>query len=95
MKTLLHHPVMIYVAGGVAALCIMIIIDYLLGAEAEHLNAWVIINRLFGSDIGIPDSLAIKHLGLYGAALVMLFINGVFGAILIQGLRLFINLIHS
>ena len=94
MKTLLHHPVMIYVAGGVAALCIMIIIDYLLGAEAEHLNAWVIINRLFGNDIGIPDSLAIRHLGLYGAALAMLFINGVF-AILIQGLRIFINLIHS
>lgn len=91
----LQHPFMIYVVAGVAALCIMIIIDYLLGAEAEHLNAWVIVNRLVGNDIGIPDSLAIRQLGLYGAALAMLVVNGVFGAILIQLLRLFIHMVHS
>ena len=95
MKNLFNHPLMIYLVAGIAALCIMIIIDYVLGTEAEHLNAWVIVNRLFGNDVGIPDSLAIRSLGLYGATLLMLAVNGVFGAFLIQGIRLFIRLIHS
>lgn len=72
----------------------MIVTDFILGAEAEHLNAWVIINRLFGNDIGIPDSLAIKRLGLYGAAFLMILINGVFGAVLIQIFKGITKIIH-
>lgn len=95
MKTLFNHPFLVYLAAGIACLCIMIIIDYIIGAEAEHLNAWVIINRLIGRDIGIGDSLAIRKLGLLGATLLMLVANSVFGAILIQLIRLFIRIIHS
>ncbi|MEZ5083794.1 MAG: hypothetical protein R2750_10140 [Bacteroidales bacterium] len=95
MKTLFIYPFMIYAVAAIACLCIMIIIDYILGAEAEHLNAWVIINRLFGRETGIGDSLAIKHLGVAGATAVMLLMNTIFGAILIQLIRLFIRIFHS
>ena len=95
MKTLLDHPVGIYIAAGIACLGIMIIIDYLLGAEAEHLNAWVIVNQLIGNDLGIGSSLAINKLGLLGATALMLVLNGLFGAVLINLLRLFIQIIHS
>lgn len=67
-------------------------VDYIIGAEAEHLNAWVIINRLLGNNIGIGDSLAIRHLGLAGATLLMLVLNTVFGAILIQLIKFTIRL---
>lgn len=73
----------------------MIMIDYVLGAEAEHLNAWVIVNRLFGNETTVGDSLAIRQFGLMGATMVMLAINSFFGVILIQLVRLFIRFIHS
>lgn len=95
MKTLFNHPFMIYLVAGIACLCIMIIVDYILGVEAEHLNAWVIINRIFGNDTGIGDSLAIRKFGLVGATLLMLSSNALFGIILIQLIRLFIRIIHS
>ena len=95
MKTLLNYPFAIYMVAGIACLCIMMIIDYVLGAEAEHLNAWVIVNRLLGRETGIGDSLAIRQFGLAGATFLMLFLNTLFGAILIQLIRLFIRIVHS
>lgn len=95
MKAIFNYPVAIYAVAGFACLCIMIIVDYVLGAEAEHLNAWVIVNQLMGNDPGVGDSLAIRQFGLAGATLLMLAINTVFGAILIQLIQLFIRLIHS
>ena len=95
MKNFLNHPWSIYLVAGIACLCIMIIIDYLLGAEAEHLNAWVIVNRLAGHEIGIPDSLAIRKFGLYGAAAAMVAVNMLFGSVLIFLLKGFIKLVHS
>ena len=95
MKTLFAYPVLIYVAAALACLCIMIIIDFFLGAEAEHLNAWVILNRLLGRDPGVGDSLAIRHLGLAGATALMLLANTLFGAVLLQLVRLIIRLFHS
>ncbi|WP_424961833.1 hypothetical protein [Ekhidna sp.] len=95
MKALLSYPFSIYAIAAVASVCIMIIIDYILGAEAEHLNAWVIVNRLIGNKTTIGDSLAIQHFGLVGATFIMLAINTVFGAVLIQLIKLFIRLVHS
>ena len=94
MKTLFCYPIMVYVAAGFACLCIMVIVDYILGAEAEHLNAWVIISRLFGRDTGLGDSLAIQHLGLLGATFLMLVINSICGIILVQLTKLIIRLVH-
>lgn len=95
MKTLFSDPIMIYVAAGIACLCIMIIVDFVLGAEAEHLNAWVIINRLFGNETEVGDSLAIRHLGLVGATLLMFFANTIFGVILIQLIKVVIRIVHT
>ncbi|MCK0190293.1 hypothetical protein [Arenibacter sp. F20364] len=95
MKTLFHHPLLIYCIAGFASLCIMIIVDYILGAEAEHLNAWVIVNKLLGMHTGIGESLAFQHLGLVGATLLMLLSNAIFGFILIQLIKIFIRIIHS
>jgi hypothetical protein len=95
MKTLFNDPFLIYAAAGFACLCIMIIIDYILGAEAEHLNAWVIINRLFGKETGIGDSLAIRRFGLAGATLIMLLVNTFFGAVLVQIIRFIIQMFHA
>lgn len=79
MKTLFNHPTELYIIAGIACLCIMIIIDFILGPEAEHLNAWVIVNRLLGREIPLTDSLAIQRLGLGGATFLMLAINGALG----------------
>ncbi len=95
MKTLLSYPFSIYAIATIAAICIMIIIDYILGAEAEHLNAWVIVNRLFGNETTIGDSLAIRHFGLTGATFIMLAVNTIFGVALIQLIKLIIRIVHS
>lgn len=95
MKALLNYPFAIYIVATITSLGIMIMIDYVLGAEAEHLNAWVIVNRLFGNQTTVGDSLAIRQFGLMGATMVMLAINSFFGVILIQLVRLFIRFIHS
>ena len=95
MKALFQHPFMIYAVAGVGALCIMIIIDYVLGPEAEHLNAWVIVNRWLGRPTGLADSLAVRKLGLIGATALMIVVNGMLGFVLINLLRGFIHLIHS
>lgn len=95
MKTLFYYPFLIYVAAALACLFIMIIIDYFLGTGAEHLNAWVIINRLLGCHSVLPDSLAIRKLGLAGAAVLMLLANTVFGVVLINLIRLFIRIVHA
>ena len=95
MKTLINYPIVIYIIAGLACLCIMIIVDYILGKEAEHLNAWVILNRLFGNETKIGDSLAIRRLGLFGATLVMLMANAILGVILVQFIRVIIRTVHS
>tara|TARA_R110002050_G_scaffold272655_1_gene416465 strand:+ start:5186 stop:5473 length:288 start_codon:yes stop_codon:yes gene_type:complete len=95
MKSLIGHPIVIYVAAGLACLCIMVIVDYLLGTEAEHLNAWAIVNKLFGRDTGVGDSRSIQYLGLFGATLLMLIVNGLFGVLLIGFIKLLIGLVHA
>ena len=95
MKEIFDFPIALYLIAGIASLCFMIIIDFWLGPEAEHLNAWVIVNRLLGLDTGIPDSLAIRKLGISGALILTLAINMVIGAILMQLIRLIIFIIHS
>ncbi len=95
MKILISYPIAIYSAASFACLCIMIIVDFVLGAEAEHLNAWVIISQIFGIETGLSDSLAIRHLGLIGSTLLMLFMNIIFGITLIHLIKLIIRFIHS
>ncbi len=71
------------------SLGIMTIIDFRLGAEAEHLNAWAMLRHLFGGDR--PNTLAVHKLGLYGAWNLLILANAVGGLILkflVQGVGL-------
>lgn len=84
MKAILNQSMLIYPVATIGCMGIMIIIDFILGAEAEHLNAWVIVNRLFGNETTLGDSLAIKHFGLAGATFLMIALNALFGAVIIH-----------
>jgi hypothetical protein len=95
MKTLIHQPLPVYLAAGIISLAIMTLIDYILGAEATHLNAWDIICKLFGIDTGLPDSLAVRKLGLAGATVIMLMVNMAAGAGLVwivRGINYLLNM---
>ncbi len=95
MKTPFNYPISIYVTAGIACLAIMMLVDFVLGPEAEHLNAWAIMNKQLGRNTGIPDSLAFKQLGLWGATVVMLLINLLFGILLVNLIKGIIHLIHA
>ena len=94
MKTLVNYPFVAYACATAVSVCIMIIVDYVLGAEAEHLNAWVIVNRLLGIETSVGDSLAIRHFGLAGATALMIGINFLFGSALIQIINIINRIIH-
>lgn len=90
----MKYPISIYFLATFSCLSFMIIIDYFLGSKAEHLNAWVIINQLIGLETGLTDSLAIKKLGLKGAAVLMISINGILGIVLVKIITKTVNFFH-
>ncbi len=94
MRAIFDYPYSIYLISGLACLLIMLIIDFHLGVEAEHLNAWEILNKLIGNDIGIEDSLAIRIFGLYGSVIITLLINSILGIILTHLIKGIIQFIH-
>ncbi|MCB0721165.1 MAG: hypothetical protein KDC42_02570 [Ignavibacteriae bacterium] len=73
-----------YFAASLISLAVMVIIDYRLGDEAEFLNAWIIINKLFIAGSHMPDSFVIRRFGLIPAAIIMLAANFIIGASLVQ-----------
>ena len=84
MKKLFNHRFSTYGFATMGCLSLMIGIDYLLGAEAEYLNAWVIVNRLIGFKSTVEDSIAIQQFGLAGAALLMISVNALIAIILVK-----------
>ncbi|MEZ5015800.1 MAG: hypothetical protein R2800_02005 [Flavipsychrobacter sp.] len=92
MKSLFHPA--IYLIATITSLGIMLIVDYLLGAEAEHLNAWVVLNKVLGNATTVGDSLAIRKLGLAGATALTVIVNFVFGFLLAHLISFIINIIH-
>ncbi len=62
----------------------MALIDFWLGAEAEHLNAWAMLKQLVGGDR--PNTLAINQLGLFGAWCLLVLVN-TFGGLLLKSLQ--------
>ena len=59
----------------------MIVIDYLIGPEAEFLNAWSVIERLAGLPSTV-NSLVYRELGAMGELLCVLLANMMIGALL-------------
>ena len=92
MKFIIDSQIWIYVAASIACHLIMIFIDYLLGPEAEFLNAWVIVNKLIGRESGVGDSMVMKQVGLAGATVIMIFVNTAIGAAFVHLGRYFIRL---
>ncbi len=83
MKHLSDLSFLPYMVSILGCLAIMITVDYFLGARAEHLNAWQIINRFLGIETGLEDCLTLRHLGVWGATALMLGINTILGAIIV------------
>ncbi|MCB0724563.1 MAG: hypothetical protein KDC73_07635 [Ignavibacteriae bacterium] len=73
-----------YFAAALVSLAVMVTIDYSLGDEAEFLNAWIIINKLFGTGSHMSDSFVIRKFGLIPAAIIMIVANFLIGALLVQ-----------
>lgn len=94
MKLLFNHPLLVFVAATLACLCIMIIVDYMLGSEAEFLNAWAIINKLINPYLIINDSWVVEKTGLFGAVGIMLATNAILGVLLINIIKFTIKIIY-
>lgn len=81
-----------FLIGFGVSLSIMLITDYLLGEEAEFLNAWAIITSWLKWETGIAPSLVMQKLGLAGATMVMLIANFIGGSLLVVLTRIITRL---
>ena len=72
---------------AVASLLIMIAIDYVLGAKAEFLNAWSVIERLLGRTPAAGDSTVYQRFGAAGELACVLLVNLAIGGVLTILLR--------
>ncbi|WP_020527852.1 hypothetical protein [Flexithrix dorotheae] len=82
MKTITFPLLNILIIPGFISLCLMILVDFLLGPEAEFLNAWLILNRLLGFNTNLPESLILKQFGLGIATAIMILSNLLIGQVL-------------
>ena len=60
----------------------MILVDILLGARAEFVNAWSVVQRIAGQSPTAGDSLVYQSIGATGEFFIVLLVNLVIGAIL-------------
>lgn len=67
---------------SIASLLVMIVVDYLLGAKAEFINAWSVIERLFGRPPSAGDSAVFLQLGAFGELISVFLVNAVIGGVL-------------
>ncbi len=66
----------------VVSCLVMIVVDYFLGAKAEFLNAFSVVERLLGRTPSVGDSFVAKNFGAAGEFAGVLVVNVVFGYIL-------------
>ena len=71
-----------------ASLLVMLAADALLGAQAEFLNAWSVVERLLGRSPTAGDSMVYRVLGAAGELAVVLVANLAIGSGLFLLLRL-------
>lgn len=72
----------ILLIASLISLFIMIAVDYLLGARAEFVNAWSVVERLVGKTPVAGDSVVHQRFGATGELITVLAINIAIGAIL-------------
>ena len=72
----------LYLLLTLFSLSIMAVVDYLLGDKAEFLNAWSVMQRLFGVNTDAGNSIVYQHYGQLGELVCVLVANMIFAAIL-------------
>lgn len=78
----------LFVALSAASLLTMIVIDAILGPEAEFLNAYSVVLRIIGQIPSARDSLITQQFGAVGELVLVLIANLVFGGVLTVLVRL-------
>jgi hypothetical protein len=71
-----------FVLLSVASLLVMAAVDSRLGAKAEFLNAWSVIERLLGRTPSAGDSAVVRMVGPLGELAAVVVVNLVIGGIL-------------
>jgi hypothetical protein len=80
-----------FVLLTLASLAVMIAIDYLLGARAEFINAWSVVERLLGREASGGDSSVYRSLGAAGEFVCVVLVNAVIGLALTVIVRLLVG----
>ena len=75
------HRFSLFLLLSAGSLLIMVIVDYVLGPEAEFLNAWSVAQRLAGLPSTV-NSLIYHKLGALGELICVLLVNMLIGALL-------------
>ena len=83
MKAILDTNSTILLLAGILCFGLMILIDYLLGSQAEYLNAWDLVCRWFGKSSGLPESIILKRFGLIWTSVLTLAFNLLIGSVLV------------
>lgn len=71
------------IKASIISLIIMLFVDYLLGSEAEFLNAWYILNQWIGNADVAGQSFVTLHLGLFEATIILIMANILIGYVLL------------
>ena len=67
---------------SVVSLVAMILIDRVLGARAEFLNAWSVVERLLGRSPTAGTSIVAQRIGALGELVVVIVANAAIGTLL-------------
>lgn len=72
----------VFIVLSIARVYVMIVVDFFLGARAEFLNAWNVVERLLGHSPSAGDSAVYRSLGAAGEFLCVGLVNTAIGGVL-------------
>lgn len=73
------------------SLIVMIVVDFVIGSEAEFLNAFSVLERLLGRQPTAGTSVAADEYGAWGELCIVLSANLAIGSLLAAVVRLFMR----
>lgn len=73
------------------SLIVMIVVDFVIGSEAEFLNAFSVLERLLGRQPTAGESVVAKQFGAWGELCIVLMVNLAIGGLLAAVVRLFMR----
>ena len=74
-----------------ASLIVMVVVDFVIGSEAEFLNAFSVLERLLGRQPTAGASVAAEQFGTWGELCIILIANLAIGGLLAEVTRQFIR----